>query len=322
MTAGLPVMLRALKLPGIAEHYAAVAVTAGREGWSFEEFLTHLVEVELSERRRRRIGRLVKESNLPADKTLGTLDLSRLPVPVRRMLPVLCEGGFAERGDNVLTFGLPGRGKTHLLAAIGNELVRKGVRVLFIAAFALVQRLLAAKRILALEKMLRELDGFDVIAIDDIGYIQQDREEMEVLFTFLAERYERRSVMISSNLVFSQWDRIFKDAMTTAAAIDRLVHHSVILELTGPSIRNEVAHQRASGASGPGAAPIGGAAGAGAAAGVGAPAGVGASASIGTMAGVGAGPVGVAPIVRATEPTRASEPASRAGEPPGAPERD
>ena len=245
MTAGLPAMLRALKLPGIAAHYSQVAVTAGREGWSFEEFLMHLLEIELTERRRRRIERLVKESNLPADKTLATLDLSRLPTPVRRMLPVLCDGSFVERADNVLAFGLPGRGKTHLLAAIGNELVRKGVRVLFVAAFALVQRLLAAKRLLGLEKLLRELDGFDVITIDDIGYVQQDREEMEVLFTFLAERYERRSVMISSNLVFSQWDRIFKDAMTTAAAIDRLVHHSVVLELTGPSIRNQAAHQRA-----------------------------------------------------------------------------
>lgn len=237
-------MLRSLKLPGIAMHYAEVAATAEREGWGFERFLTHLVEIELSERRRRRIERLVKDSHLPPDKTLATLDMARLPAPIRRTVAVLCEGAFSERGDNVLAFGLPGRGKTHVLAAIGHELVRKGVRVLFIAAYALVQRLLAARRVLALEKMLRELDGYDVIVLDDIGYIQQDREEMEVLFTFLAERYERRSVMISSNLVFSQWDRIFKDAMTTAAAIDRLVHHSVILELTGPSIRNEAAHQR------------------------------------------------------------------------------
>src|SRR5688500_10606611 len=197
-------------------------------------------------RSRRRIVRLVKESNLPADKTLGTLDLARLPVPVRRMLPVLCEGGFAERGDNVLAFGLPGRGKTHLLAAIGNELVRKGVRVLFVAAFALVQRLLAAKRVLGLEKLLRELDGFDVITIDDIGYIQQDREEMEVLFTFLAERYERRSLMITSNLVFSEWDKIFKDPLTTAAAIDRIVHHSIIVEFGKEigSLRREEAARR------------------------------------------------------------------------------
>jgi DNA replication protein DnaC len=244
VTAGLPGMLRALKLPGIDAHYADVAATAEREGWSFEQFLTHLVEVELSERLRRRIERLVKQSNLPPDKTLATLDQSRFPAAIRRVIPVLCEGGFAERGENVLAFGLPGRGKTHLVAAVGHELVRRGVRVLFVAAYALVQRLLAARRALTLERALRDLDGFDVIVLDDIGYIQQDREEMEVLFTFLAERYERRSVMITSNLVFSQWDRIFKDAMTTAAAIDRLVHHAVILELTGVSIRNEAAQRR------------------------------------------------------------------------------
>jgi DNA replication protein DnaC len=245
MSASLPRVLRSLKLPGIAAHWSEVATTAEREGWSFEKYLSHLFEIELTERRRRRIERLVKQSNLPPDKTLATMNQARLPAPVRRVLPALCEGGFSERGENILAFGLPGRGKTHLLAAIGHELVRRGVSVLFVAAFALVQRLLAARRALALEKLLRELDGFDVIILDDIGYIQQDREEMEVLFTFLAERYERRSVMISSNLVFSQWDRIFKDPMTTAAAIDRLVHHAVILELTGVSIRNEMAQERA-----------------------------------------------------------------------------
>jgi hypothetical protein len=154
----------------------------------------------------------------------------------------LCEGGFVERGDNLLAFGLPGRGKTHLVCAIGHELIQRGYRVLFIATFALVQRLLAAKRDLRLEHELAILDGYDAVILDDIGYVQQNRDEMEVLFTFLAERYERRTVIITSNLVFSEWDRIFKDPMTTAAAIDHLVHHSVILEMTGTSIRVEHAH--------------------------------------------------------------------------------
>jgi DNA replication protein DnaC len=246
-------MLRALKLPGIAAHWAEVAGTAEREGWSFEKYLTHLAEIEIAERHRRRIERLMKHSNLPPDKTFATLKLEKLPVVVRRLLPTLREGGFAGRGDNVLAFGLPGRGKTHLLAAIGHELVLRGISVHFVAAFALVQRLLAARRALTLEKLLHELDSFDVIILDDIGYIQQDREEMEVLFTFLAERYERRSVMITSNLVFSQWGRIFKDPMTTAAAIDRLVHHAIVLELTGPSVRNEEAQRRLAGASSPAA---------------------------------------------------------------------
>jgi hypothetical protein len=153
----------------------------------------------------------------------------------------LCEGGFVGRGDNLLAFGLPGRGKTHLVCAIGHELIHRGYRVLFVATFALVQRLLAAKRDLRLEEELAILDGFDAVLLDDIGYVQQSRDEMEVLFTFLAERYERRTVMITSNLLFSEWDRIFKDPMTTAAAIDRLVHHAVILEMTGSSIRIEEA---------------------------------------------------------------------------------
>ncbi|MEZ4240596.1 MAG: IS21-like element helper ATPase IstB [Myxococcota bacterium] len=247
MTAGLQAMLRALKLPGVAANYRELTATAERSGWSFEQYLSNLLEIELAERKRRRIERLVKQSQLPSDKTLATLDQGRLPVPVRRVLGSLCEGGFVERGENVLLFGLPGRGKTHVVAAIGHELVRRGHSVLFVPAFALVQRLLAARRGLELEKALRQLDGFDVIVLDDIGYIQQDREEMEVLFTFLAERYERRSVMITSNLVFSQWDRIFKDAMTTAAAVDRLVHHATILELTGGSVRNEEARERMKG---------------------------------------------------------------------------
>ena len=144
----------------------------------------------------------------------------------------------------MLAFGLPGRGKTHVVSAIGHELVQRGYEVLFVPAVLLVQRLLLAKKSLLLEKELRRLDGYDAVIIDDIGYIQQDREEMEVLFTFLAQRYERRSVLITSNLVFSQWDRIFKDAMTTAAAIDRVVHHALILELTGDSYRSEKARSR------------------------------------------------------------------------------
>ena len=182
-----------------------------------------------------------KSSGLPREKTLATLEVERLTAPMRRQLPTLCQGGFAERAENVLIFGLPGRGKTHVAIAIGLELIQQGVTVLFIEVFKLVQRLLVAKRDLKLERELQKLDAFDVLIIDDIGYIQQDREEMEVLFTLLAERYERRSVVITSNLVFSQWDRIFKDPLTTQGAIDRVVHHAVILELVGTSYRADSA---------------------------------------------------------------------------------
>lgn len=241
---GVEVLLRSLKLPTFVSSYQEVGANAEKRGWSFGQYLYHLAELEVAERKRRRIQRLLKQSDLPSEKTLSTLDLSRLPANVRRKVPTLCEGGFVERAENILAFGLPGRGKTHLACAIGHELVKRGHSVLFIPTYHLVQRLLVAKRDLMLEKELSNLDKFDAVIADDLGYVQQERDEMEVLFTFLGERYERRSVMITSNLVFSKWDRIFKDPMTTAAAIDRVVHHSTILELTGRSKRKEEAEEQ------------------------------------------------------------------------------
>jgi DNA replication protein DnaC len=251
VTAGKPsaldalfVLLRALKLPAFARYAEEIASKATREGWTFGQYLNHLAELEVDERRVRRIDRALRASDLPAEKTLATLNRTLLPPKVAKQLAVLCEGGFVERGENLLVFGLPGRGKSHVVAAVGYELIRRGYRVLFTPTFALVQRLLVAKRDLRLERELEALDIYHAVILDDIGYVQQSRDEMEVLFTFLAERYERKSVLITSNLVFSDWIRIFKDPMTTAAAIDRLIHHAVIIEMTGPSIRNNEALKR------------------------------------------------------------------------------
>ncbi len=175
---------------------------------------------------------------MPEGKTLATLDEGKLSVKLRRTLKQLLDGSFVERCENVVAFGLPGRGKTHYLSAVAHELVlRHQYRVYFTATFKLVQQLLEAKANLQLEAMLKKLDRFDVIILDDLGYVKQTREEMEVLFTFFAERYERKSVMISSNRVFSEWDQIFHDPMTAMAAVDRLVHHSVLLEFGGGSYR-------------------------------------------------------------------------------------
>jgi DNA replication protein DnaC len=156
---------------------------------------------------------------------------------------MLLEGSFVDRRENVLVFGQPGAGKTHLLCAIGQELVRAGRRVQFARCGLLVQELLAAKRDLKLSRALKRLAGCEALIVDDLGYVQQSREEMEVLFVLLAERYERGSVLLTSNLPFSGWEQIFKDPMTTAAAIDRLVHHSVIIELNLPSYRAEQARK-------------------------------------------------------------------------------
>ena len=246
MSAGtLELRLKAFHLPSFVAHYAALGERAVREGWDPVQYLDELATIEASERQERRMARLLRASKLPRDKTLSTLDTQRLPAPMRTQLNRLKNGEFLEGAINVCIFGNPGTGKTHTMAALGHELVRQGHSVLFTAVSALVERLLEAKRDLRLARELKRLDNIDCLALDDIGYVQHDRAEMEVLFALLAERYERKSVMITSNLVFSKWDQIFKDPMTTAAAIDRVVHHSVILELDVPSYRVEAAKRRA-----------------------------------------------------------------------------
>jgi DNA replication protein DnaC len=196
-----------------------------------------LLEREIEVRLQHRIERLLQEARLPLQKSFSTFDLVRLPTRVIQQITTLRDGSFLDRRENVLAFGNPGSGKTHLLCALCQELARKGRRVLYTSCSLLVQELLAAKRDLTLSRLLKRLGRYDALLLDDLGYVQQTREEMEVLFTLLAERYERGSVLVTSNLPFSAWDSIFKDAMTTAAAIDRLVHHSVILELNLPSYR-------------------------------------------------------------------------------------
>jgi len=233
--------LRQLHLPAFREHCHAQAAIAEKNGASFTRYLHELCELELIDRRQRRIQRRLRQSKLPSAKTLGSFDRSRIPSQVDRQMAGLLEGDFLDRRENVLWFGNPGSGKTHLMCALGHELIQRDRSVFFTTCALLVQRLLRAKAELTLEKELKRLDRFEALLIDDLGYVQQSREEMEALFTLLSHRYESRSVLLTSNLVFSQWETIFKDPLTTAAAIDRLVHHSVILELNVASYRMETA---------------------------------------------------------------------------------
>ena len=231
--------LKELKLPTVRDAYEEIADHARKESLSYEEFLLEVVDRERDVRRQHRVERSLRASKLLLEKTLTSFDRKRLPRKVDTHLKILLEGTFLDRCENVLAFGPPGSGKTHLLCAIGQELVFKGRRVLFRPCDLLVQELLAAKRDLYLPRLLKQLSRFDALIIDDIGCVQHSRQEMEVLFNLLAYRYEQGSVLITSNLPFSQWDQIFKDQMTTAAAIDRLVHHSIVLELNIPSYRLE-----------------------------------------------------------------------------------
>ncbi len=237
-------LLKELHLPMFREYHQEFAQKATADELSYEAYLYELAQRECEVRRASKITRLVKASKLPLEKTLQTFELKRLPLKIRRQAKVLAEGGFVDRRENILAFGKPGSGKTHLLCGICHELARQGRKVYFATCDLMVQELLRAKQELILDKLLKKLGRFDVLMIDDFGYVKQNREEMEVLFTLLAYRYERGSVLLTSNLPFSKWEIIFKDPMTTAAAIDRLVHHSVIVELNVSSYRAEQARKR------------------------------------------------------------------------------
>jgi len=244
-SAELQEQFRELRLPMFREHYQRLAEQAARETLSHTQYLAELTRLECQTRHTRRIQRLLEQSQLPRSKSWATFDWQRIPLAVARQAESLRDGSFLDRRENLLVFGKPGSGKTHCVCALAEQLIHQGRALLFTTSGLLVQTLLAAKRDLRLQKAIKQLSRFEGLVLDDLGYVQHSREEMEVLFTLLAERYERGSVLLTSNLPFSQWEQIFKDAMTTAAAIDRLVHHCVIWELNVPSYRLETAqHNR------------------------------------------------------------------------------
>ena len=235
-------LLREWKLPTAAEELVHRLVAGGHD----EALLIvhEVLELEAAGRKQRRVERLLRASKLPPGKTFETLDKARVPRTALLRVQELARGDFVEQAHNVLLFGMPGVGKSHLACALGHALVEAGRSVLFTPTYQLVQHLLVARRDLHLPRALRALDVFDAVILDDLGYVQQTAEEAEVLFTLMAERYERRSLIITSNLVFSEWDRIFKTPMATAAAIDRLVHHAAIIEIDRESVRAEEAKKR------------------------------------------------------------------------------
>lgn len=224
--------LRGLNLPTMSEHVEEVALRAAKEALTHEAFLLELVRMEQASKHGRRVERLLKQSGLLQAKTFMNFQLKIFSPTIQAQVERLRDGSFVHDAVNVIAVGHPGSGKSHLACALGRVLIDRGVPVLFSSTAALVQRLLVAKRDLRLPQEIAKLDRFDCLILDDIGYVQHDQDEMEVLFTLLAERYERKSVMITTNLVFSEWNQIFKNPLTTLAAIDRVVHHSIILDLT------------------------------------------------------------------------------------------
>jgi DNA replication protein DnaC len=235
-------MLTELRLPSVKRLWESIAAQSDREGWRAERLLSVLLEHELAERETRRLARHRLEANLASDKTLANFDFAQVPTISKAHVTALAEGdAWIEKGANLLLFGPPGSGKSHLVSGIGHALIDRGWRVRFARTGDLVQRLQVARRDLRLPAELAKLDRFDLLVLDDISYVRRDQAETSVLFELISERYERKSIALTANQPFSAWESIFPDAAMTVAAVDRLVHHATILEMNVVSYRRKAA---------------------------------------------------------------------------------
>ena len=240
--AAVPMMLTELRLPTLRMHWERVAESANHEGWPAERFLSTLLEMEMAERELRRIERHRSASQLPPGKLASNFDFAAVPSVSKALVMALIDAdAWLEQGANLLVFGPPGVGKTHLIAGVGHALIERGKRVYFTRTTDLVQRLQAARRDLRLPAELAKLDRFDLLLLDDFSYVRRDSTETTVLFELIAERYERKSIALTANQPFSEWSQVFPEPAMTVAAIDRLVHHATILELNVESYRRKAA---------------------------------------------------------------------------------
>ncbi|NEP20133.1 MAG: ATP-binding protein, partial [Leptolyngbya sp. SIO4C1] len=241
----LSCLLKQLKLTSMLTHWEATESQALQQQWSYAQFLLSLCQQEADRRDQMRLKRTKKEAQLPAVKSLTSFEFDHCqsfnPAPLMQLAD---DDSWLDNATNCLLFGASGVGKTHLAIGLAQAMLEAGRRVKFFNALALVQLLQQDKQQLFLQSRLKKLDRFDLLILDDLGYVQKSEAETSVLFELIAHRYERKSLLITANQPFSQWNSIFPDSMMTVAAVDRLVHHAVIFEIRADSYRRQQATAR------------------------------------------------------------------------------
>ncbi len=231
--ARIELLLAELRLPAVKQVWVSLAAQADKEGWPAARFLAALAEHEIAERARRRLERHLAEARLPPGKTLDTFDFEAVPVVSKAQVMALAAGdAWLNNGANLLLFGPPGGGKSHLAAALGFALVENGWRVLFTRTTDLVQRLQMARRELALEAAIAKLDKYHLLILDDLAYVTKDQAETSVLFELISARYERRSLLITANHSANGARSSRSRRLHDASFFERVVRRTCVLNST------------------------------------------------------------------------------------------
>jgi len=228
----------------MAREYVEVSKISEKEKRTYEQYLAKLVEIELADKHRAKVDRLTRQAQIPIRKKIEDYDFDIRQGITAKEFNRLCTGDFLKGAGNLVFYGEFGVGKSHLAATLTEKLCALGYKCLFSSTHQLVSQLVAAKRDLTLISLLKRLDKYDLITADELGYVPHDQEGGDLFFQLISQRSERKSILITTNLTYSEWGEVFGNMRTTKAAVDRVIYNCETFNITGPSWRERTAQKR------------------------------------------------------------------------------